>query len=1445
MKRRSARNGILTLTVVANALAAAYSPAWAAGEAAYTPSPVSMDPDDWTRDRAGDPGLGFVTDWQGREALKLSITKPPGSNSFNNWQGYSQKVDIPAATGEAFLRGDIWIGSDWAAGGTETDFKNTGMWGSAMPEDTVAGGSYVDAKAVFPIIHFTNQVDAEANPGGVGMLRIWDTSASDNGWVYLPETAGLIDYGGWNTIDLRLVSSGAGTAIEYYFNGTKIYTWNDPQADDGSSPEQYYAMYLKARNGDDVTNYDTYWSRLLGGAVYSNGRIDDDVAGDVMVDSGGSVTVAPGVTIDGNLVLDPDSAAGGGSSAGRATVTRNIQVDDGAILSGYWRLPTGSVVATGDAVIRSADIEGSTTQGGTPNLVHVAEGAKVQIVDSRIRNDLDHPTGRNGRTVLVTGTGSTVTIRNSDLELRAYSTNAGTDYGHAFTAVVGASEGGHAEIVGGSIKARGSKRTVGLHAIDGGSIRASGGLTIDTYDHFGHAVNAYSNPADASPADTLVELDGVKITTHSDEYSVGIQSANKGARVVAKDTAISTVGAGSFGVEVFNGAALSYTGGSIATTGQGAAGVRTYGGSRGSGVSTVNGTTIATRGQGAAGVLAGDAAEPTAGTVALAGATIRTTGAGSSGIESGYGSSVTATDSSVATSGTNAHGIRAHRGGRVTVSGGSVAAEGAGSSGVYVEDAASVTLNGVAVSARDASITSQLNQAGQTQTITVGSGSRLTVNNGTLLKVNRSTAGMDGIVNLTLKAGATASGDVVDLDGLVKGGSGVRAQGGKTNFVLEAGSQWTGIVQGVNDTEVGDGASFQNDGSAPVEGNVSGGQNSTIVFTNDATITGGVQTGSGSTATFSGATDIGGSVIGTGSSFVFDGPATIGQGVSGVGSSFQFSQTGPTEIQGGLALSQGSSVKGGTQQTPIVVQGDTTAESGSTVGGNLDIRGQFSAIDSILSAGNSVGTITADTLGSLSGTRMDVEVNAAGQADLLVVRKGDVDLAGASLRVDQENGTGGYRLDHDYTIVQARDGKVVNTFDAAALGDSFAGTLVQLDPVQYGASDVRISLSVDQDAAADRTGLSGNQSATLDGLLSVTGRNAVADAVSQLPAGERAQALDQLSGEVHASTQAALLQAGGLVSRTVSQRLRANLGAERLPGDPLASGAAAPADGAPRSSAHPLWAQVVGSWDKLDGNGNAAKARSEYGGLFVGGDAGLSGGWRVGGALGYTDGRVEVDDRSSRSGIDSYTAAIYGGNSWARGPGRLNLTAGAAYTRHDIDSRRSVDVGGSQTLKAGYHADTAQVFAELGYAIPVKSRFQVEPYAGLGWLSQKTDDFTEWGGEAALSGDEQTDDVTLFTLGLRGTVRIDTDRLKGRVSAGLGWRHASGDVKGERQMAFVQGGGAPFTISGAPLARNAALVDLGSEIDVGRNTAVGLGYNGQFGDGNTGHTGSLYMRVRF
>ena len=49
---------------------------------------------------------------------------------------------------------------------------------------------------------------------------------------------------------------------------------------------------------------------------------------------------------------------------------------------------------------------------------------------------------------------------------------------------------------------------------------------------------------------------------------------------------------------------------------------------------------------------------------------------------------------------------------------------------------------------------------------------------------------------------------------------------------------------------------------------------------------------------------------------------------------------------------------------------------------------------------------------------------------------------------------------------------------------------------------------------------------------------------------------------------------------------------------------------------------------------------------------------------------------------------------------------------------------------------------------------------------------------------------------------------------------------------------------GVPIARNAAVLGLGAEMAVARNTTVGVGYDAQFGGGNRQQSGQLKLAVR-
>ena len=322
-------------------------------------SAISMDPADWTVDRAN--GVVFqLVDFGGRSSvLQLGISPPAAQSSFYNWHGYSQQVDVPA--GSSFIRGDIWLQQSWSSG-TTTDYVRTGIWGSAMPEADVANGAYVNDHATFPIISFTN-VD------GVGRLEVW----VDGDWVVLPGTAGLLSYDGWNTFESRLVVLPEGTRIEYLVNGELIYTYEDPvsESSDPVSPEQLFAVYLKARN-NGVTEFDTYWSRLMAGIVLPEGEAIGSAEGDVLVEGSEESVVSDGAVIEGSV-----GATGGEQTkvvafAGSANITGGVYGTNA-----HFQFATGTEGEPAPTTVIEGNLElesGSSTGGGTTEAPVVVEG---------------------------------------------------------------------------------------------------------------------------------------------------------------------------------------------------------------------------------------------------------------------------------------------------------------------------------------------------------------------------------------------------------------------------------------------------------------------------------------------------------------------------------------------------------------------------------------------------------------------------------------------------------------------------------------------------------------------------------------------------------------------------------------------------------------------------------------------------------------------------------------------------------------------------------------------------------------------------------------------------------------------------------------------------------------------------------------------------------------
>ena len=542
--------------------------------------------------------------------------------------------------------------------------------------------------------------------------------------------------------------------------------------------------------------------------------------------------------------------------------------------------------------------------------------------------------------------------------------------------------------------------------------------------------------------------------------------------------------------------------------------------------------------------------------------------------------------------------------------------------------------------------------------------------------------------------------------------------------------------------------------------------------------------------------------------------STFANDISGIGGLHKRG-SGSLELTGNNSYTGDTTISGGRLSVNGTLTSAVTVEREGTLGGS----GTVAQVDNYgtLAPGNSVGTLTVSgDYTAHAGSVHELEVGPAGATDRLVV--------GGAAHIDGTlKLTGGpFRQNVAYSFLDAANGVTGQyshiTYDMAFLSPTLL----------YGPS---LSLVIKRNDTPFATyAHTGNQKAVANALDTSSDQPPAAmaelyDTVLNAQSGSVAGYMEQLQGQIHAGTTSALLSNGDLLPRTLGKQASS---ARNATGKNTV-----------------LWAEVIHQQRDLDGDDNSQDVRHKIGGLFLGGDTAVGEqGWRMGASLGYLENRIKLDDRRQSSHSNSYSAALYGTQAWEMDSGSLNLLAGGAYTRHSLDSERSISVHQNETLKADYKAHSIQAFAQLGYRMPVSPRSSVEPYASVNWHQLRHGSFSESGGQAALRGDTQRQNLSTVTLGLRGTTEVDLSKTTLSLSAGLGWRHALGDTTPERELAFAALPGSNFRISGAPIAKNAAVAELGAELKAGKSTSFGLNYQGQFGR-NQDHAGSMFMKVRF
>lgn len=549
-------------------------------------------------------------------------------------------------------------------------------------------------------------------------------------------------------------------------------------------------------------------------------------------------------------------------------------------------------------------------------------------------------------------------------------------------------------------------------------------------------------------------------------------------------------------------------------------------------------------------------------------------------------------------------------------------------------------------------------------------------------------------------------------------------------------------------------------------------------------------------------------------------------------------------------------VDGGVLSVNADMSSAVFAVDSGTLGGPGIIGGLFASAGSTVAPGNSIGTLTVNGNASLAaGSIFEVEVNDAGQSDLLVVN-GTVSLTGAILNVLADPGS--YAAATTYLIIDNDlADPVTGTFGPVTTNLAF------LTPsVSYTANtgnDVALTLTRNTTNFTD-VAQTPNQKAVAGALGTLPASDPLVQALIGQTSAGALQAFDALSGELHASVAGMLVDESRFVRDAIFARLlQASYGGgggtsfaalagggpsvAALSGAPmmgLGMGSGGKGSSVPGGTGLVAWTQGFGSWGDFKSDGNAASADRTLGGFVSGVDAGFGGSWRAGVAGGYTQTNASVDARGSSADIESYHLAAYGGG----GLGPLALRSGAAWTWHEIETDRTIVFPGFfQRANASYDGDSGQVFGEA--ALPLGSgATALEAFGRFSYVHVSTGGFTENGGIAALAASGNDQNVTFSTLGTRTATVMFIDGMHVTPHASAAWQHAFGDVTADMALAFA-GNGAGFAIAGVPIARNSALIEAGLDFKIAPDATLGVSYNGQLASDVQDHGISGRLDWRF
>ena len=485
-------------------------------------------------------------------------------------------------------------------------------------------------------------------------------------------------------------------------------------------------------------------------------------------------------------------------------------------------------------------------------------------------------------------------------------------------------------------------------------------------------------------------------------------------------------------------------------------------------------------------------------------------------------------------------------------------------------------------------------------------------------------------------------------------------------------------------------------------------------------------------------------------------------------------------------------------------------DKGATLGGKGKV-GYLEAHGVIDPAGDDSGTLSVvhDALLGSDATYRIATVSPEGNADMLRAG-GTMKIEGSAVDVVAKSGE--YQPRTTYKVATA-DGGLSGQFGATSVNLPFLTAQMSYDANSAYMTLVRSPLQY-----PELPGIGPNEKG-VGGQLEPMPFNSLIKAVQSLTADDARKALKQLSGESYGSlTNATRGSLNSFMSGVWSS----------LGGTGDGEGASKAAGG------KSVWVQTPAMQADVKGDQNAAGYRSSGYGVLAGMDSQLSDTLRVGVAGGLIQTKQNSSAVVSKGTLDNAMLAMYG--QYDRDRLWVGGMLGAGVGR--LENQRSIDFPGFKA-KAKGSASVQSMFARIGtgYRIPLSDASAIEPMASLDVSTSRSGEIVEsGGGDANLRVNASTSTTVASELGARMTHRFETDSGKPVTLEGaLSWRHLLNKPSVTQSAAFAASPAAPFAYQGVAPAADSAVLGLSLKVGVSKSSDISVGYQGQFGAGQTGN----------